>query len=172
MPFTRGQPIIKGDPIWTFMATDYLYEDLGTGKDLGNIDSLTLCDDAAGPEIGEWGEALVAQYLERQKQLGKILDYFWKNSEEETGCPFDFEIQLSGNSGILSNYIEVKSTVSEDKEVFEISMQQIQFAEHEKEKFHIYRVFNAGNPERVKLIRITNLDMRLAKKQVKLCMLI
>ena len=163
---------VPGDPVWTFMATDYMYEDLGSGKDLGTVDFLTLCEDAAGAEIGEWGEALVAQYLEKQKQDGNILDYTWKNSEQETGCPFDFEIQLAGNNGMIYNYVEVKSTLSADKEVFEISMQQIQFAGQEKERFHIYRVFNAGNPERVKLIRITNLDMRLAKKQVKLCMLI
>ncbi|XP_045191511.2 uncharacterized protein LOC123548375 [Mercenaria mercenaria] len=170
--FSRGQPIIKGDPIWTFMATDYIYDELGSGKDLCVIDTLTLSEDSGGPEIGQWGEALVAQYLQRQKDLGNILDYSWKNSEEETGCPFDFEIQLTGKSGNINNYIEVKSTVSEDKEIFEISLQQIQFADHEKENFHIYRVFNAGNPERVKLIRIANLDLRLEKKQVKLCMLI
>ncbi|XP_053389615.1 uncharacterized protein LOC128552592 [Mercenaria mercenaria] len=154
------------------MATEYTYDDLGSGKDICIIDSMTLKEGIGENDVGHWGEALVAQYLQKQKELGNIQDYSWKNCEEETGFPFDFEIQLKGDDGGHRNYIEVKSTVSESKEVFEISVQQVRFANQMKSSFHIYRVFNAGNPERVKLIRISNLDMRLSTKQVKLCMLI
>lgn len=157
------------------MATDYEHDNLGSVVDLAIVKTLTLHEGAGDLEIGRWGEALVAEYLQGQKELGNISDYKWANTEEETGSPYDFEVQIAGENDendICKNYIEVKSTLANDKEVFEISIQQIKFANRKKSSYHIYRVFNAGNSERVRLIRITNLDMRLTNKQVKLCMLI
>lgn len=154
------------------MATDYEYEDLGSGKDLVIVESIALRKGADGLEIGHWGEALCSQYLQRQKELGNIKDYIWKNRDEEAGCPFDFEVKVADKKGSQTIFVEVKSTASEGKEAFEISLQQVKFANSLKDNFHIYRVFNAGNPERVKLIRIKNLQKWLSTKQVKLCIVI
>ena len=159
-----------GDPVWTRMASEYTFDVLGSGSDLQNV--VTLIDSEGDPEIGRWGENLVACYLQRKKEAGNIIDYTWSNHQTETGAPYDFVVHFADDDGIHEDYIEVKSTVSDDKEVFEISVQQIKFAEEKKGSYHIYRVFNAGNPEKVKLIRIYDLDLRLTQKQVRLCMLI
>lgn len=162
---------IAGNPIWSYMATEYTYDELGSGVALAAGQTVALNDEAGDPEIGHWGETVVAHYLEKQKERGNITDYKWLNSDEETGCPYDFEVYSTDENGAQMDYIEVKSTASNDKDVFEISVQQIKFAD-EKKNFHIYRVFNAGSSDRVRLIRITDLDMRLSTKQVKLCMFI
>lgn len=164
---------IAGDPLWTYMASDYTYESLGSGKELEVSITSTLSDHSADPEIGQWGEELVGSYLERQKKQGIIIDYDWKNKSDESGAPYDFEVYYADSSGgVLTDYIEVKSTVFDTKEIFEISIQQVKFAIEKKEHFHIFRVFNAGDMEKVKLIRITDLNMRMSQKQVKLCMFI
>lgn len=133
---------------------------------------MTLGPGAADFEVGRWGEKLVAQYLDKQKELGNIIEYMWRNDEDEVGDPFDFEVMVKDENGFHKDYIEVKSTKSNNKEVFQISVQQIKFADEKKNRFHIYRVFNAGDSERVRLIRLTDLDTRLSTKQVRLCMLI
>ena len=153
------------------MATEYTYDNLGSGKDICVLESMRETGDNEAA-IGRWGEACVAYYLEKQKKLGHIIDYSWKNRDQEQGYPFDFEMRLDSDDGEKRKYIEVKSTASEDKEVFEISVQQVKFANQMKGDFLIYRVFNAGNPERVKLTRISDLNKRLSAKQVKLFMLI
>jgi len=154
------------------MATDYSYDELGKGPELDLPMTTTLGNEAGDPEVGFWGEELVAQYLDKQKEVGNIIDFSWKNSSNETGLPYDFEVNYADESGMHTDYIEVKSTRTNDKEVFEVSVQQIKFAEDKKQRFHIFRVFNAGCLENVRLIRITDLNIRLSQKQVKLCMLI
>lgn len=153
------------------MATEYTYDELGSGVALATGQTVALNNEAGDPEIGLWGESVVAHYLDKQKERGNIIDYKWLNNDEEMGLPYDFEVYCAGDNGAQMDYIEVKSTASNDKGVFEISVQQIKFAEGKK-NFHIYRVFNAGSSDRVRLIRITDLDMRLSTKQVKLCMFI
>ena len=154
------------------MATDYSYEELGSGAELELPETLSLNEGAPGPEMGKWGEEFVNHYLERQKRLGAIIDFVWINNAQESGRPYDFEVHFADDNGIQTDYIEVKSTRLDRKEVFEISIQQVKFASEQKEHFHIFRVFNAGDKEQVKLIRITDLNMRMSQKQVKLCMLI
>ena len=152
------------------MASDYIVDQLGSGLELPP--TVTLMEGAGDPEIGRWGEKLVAEYLEQQKQAGNITDFLWNNNENETGAPYDFVVQIAEEAGVREDFIEVKSTTSENKEMFEISVQQIKFAEEQRGKFHIYRVFNAGNPDTVRLTRIFDLSMRLNQKQVKLCLFI
>lgn len=164
--------ICSGGPIWNQKVADYTVDELGTSKDIPVAKILKLKGDESDSDFGHWGEQFVNLYLEKQKELGKILDYKWRNKEEEAGFPFDFEVQVQGENGIRKDYIEVKSTQSNDKEVFQVSVHQIKFADEKAERYHIYRVFNAGNPDQVRLVRITNLDMRLSTKQVKLCMII
>ena len=145
---------------------------MGLGGNLPLPRNLSLGQESGVPEVGYWGECLVHQYLLAQKAAGNILDVFWINEEEERGSPYDFEVHFEDDTGLHVDYIEVKSTLSESKEVFQVSVQQIKFANEKKGNYHVYRVFNAGNPEKVRLIRIHDLDLRLSQKQVRLCMLI
>ena len=77
---------------------------------------------------------------------------------------------MSGESEII--YVEVKATRSHHKQMFEISPNEIQFALDQKENYHLFRVFNAGDPERVRIAKIVNVRDQLEKKTVKLCMMI
>ncbi|KAL3859495.1 hypothetical protein ACJMK2_009714 [Sinanodonta woodiana] len=160
---------ILGNPDWIHMAGEYTYDELPPMDNLIIPEMITSGE--GHTEVGIWGEQLVYNYLIKIKDVeGTIQEVKWINKEGETGAPYDLEVYYQNNPQV--HYIEVKSTQSNSKEVFEISLPQIKFAERQKEHFHIYRVFNAGNSQTVRLIRISNLDMRLEQKQVRLCMLI
>ncbi|KAL3859494.1 hypothetical protein ACJMK2_009713 [Sinanodonta woodiana] len=160
---------ILGNPDWIHMAGEYTYDELPPMDNLIIPEMITSGE--GHTEVGIWGEQLIYNYLMKMKDVeGTIQEVKWINKEGETGAPYDLEVYYQNNPQV--HYIEVKSTQSNNKEVFEISLPQIKFAERQKEHFHIYRVFNAGNSLLVRLIRISNLDMRLEQKQVRLCMLI
>ncbi|KAK3603430.1 hypothetical protein CHS0354_009413 [Potamilus streckersoni] len=166
-PPAKRPPVNMGLPIWTTMASDYSYDELGTSSTLP-LSKITSVD-VGSVGVGRWGEALVYNYLLQVKQTDpKISDVKWINAEQETSTPYDVEVHYVDQFGFHVNYIEVKSTQADSKEMFEISLPQLQFAKEKKERFHIYRVFNAGNPAAVRLIRISNLDFRLEQKQVRL----
>lgn len=169
-----GTILFAGDPVWTHLASDYTYDELGCGSDLPLPEELLSQEDVGVTDkVGYWGELLVYRYLQAQKAIGNILDVTWSNQDGETKNPYDFEVRFADENHLLqTDFIEVKSTLSDAKEVFPISVQQIKFADEKGDNFHIYRVFNAGNPEKVKLIRIHDLNLRLSQKQVKLCMMI
>lgn len=116
---------------------------------------------------------MVYQYLLQQREADPdIVEVKWCNREIEKGDPYDMEISRKTDSGVVQTFIEVKTTLTDDKDVFEISSQQIQFAQEHRENFHIYRVFNAGDLERVRLVRINNISLRMDQKQVRLWMMI
>lgn len=82
------------------------------------------------------------------------------------------EILRKIDFGIVQIFIEVKTILIDDKDVFEIFFQQIQFVQEYWENFYIYRVFNVGDLERVRLVRINNISFRMDQKQVRLWMMI
>lgn len=82
------------------------------------------------------------------------------------------EILRKIDFGIVQIFIEVKMILIDDKDVFEIFFQQIQFVQEYRENFYIYRVFNVGDLERVRLVRINNISFRMDQKQVRLWMMI
>ena len=70
--------------------------------------------------IGRWGEELVAKHF---SSAGT--PYEWVNEEAESGLPFDIRLQLDTQTV----YVEVKTTVSEDRHVFPISGQELSCAQ-------------------------------------------
>ena len=166
--------IISDLPNWGEIVQEYTNEELGPGAALKNPPSnVTLYQGSKKTEIGRWGEYLVYNYLLQQQEMhGDISSINWCNSDDETGNPYDFEVKLNTEQGEVSIYVEVKSTLSDTKDWFEISFQQVKFALQKKEQFHVYRVFSAGDMEKVRLVHFDNLSQRLHQKQVKLCMLI
>jgi hypothetical protein len=158
------------------LASDYTYEELGQGTNLKAIPDIPLDldqDETDNQEIGRWGEHLVHQYLLSQQEVDpNMVNFKWCNKENEQGTPYDFEISYRRDNQVVKTFIEVKTTLTDDKDVFEISSQQIQFAQTHRENFQIYRVFNAGDQERVRLVRIDNLCLRMDQKQVRLWMMI
>jgi hypothetical protein len=83
------------------------------------------------------------------------------------GLPYDFELIHGDDSRV---YVEVKSTRSDQKACFGISIQQVLFATDKGQSYHIYRVYCAGDTERVRLARVDNVAQRLVSKQLQLFM--
>ena len=58
-------------------------------------------------------------------------------------------------------YIEVKSTVSRTKQLFQLSVPELRFAEKMGEQYTVYRVYGAGSDD-VSLASLRNLAQHLA----------
>ncbi|XP_070575816.1 uncharacterized protein [Ptychodera flava] len=194
----EGKPKKKGftrkyfnftQPTWKTQDLDDALEELGTGdalmKQLPTDAILEDSDDLT--VVGKWGEALVYNFLLHQKETmdsdDTDVEVIWVNEQEESGQPYDIEIKVrSTEDGIEENgeveikeysiYIEVKSTRTKGKQYFEISSQELAFAEKMQSQFHLYRVYNAGSADRVKLCRVPNLAEKLDTKTVRLCMFV
>jgi len=119
--------------------------------------------------VGKWGEALVYQYL---------LDVFpdctvkWMNEKEETRASYDLKISDAAGSLHSAEYIEVKTTKFSDKNVFELSLDEWEFANKPGIKYHIYRVYNAGNPLQTRITIIHNVVKAVRERRAGLCLVI
>ena len=166
-------------PIWLEKAQDVDYQELAVTSDL------KIPDSVIDPEsnnynlsTGRWGENLVFNYLLKEKLRSNsyIFSVVWVNELKESGRPFDFEVKLyntdTADRSLYTVYIEVKSTLSDKKEVFEISGAEVQFAMEKHSNFHVYRVYNAGNAEKVRIIKIENLASQIEQNNVRLCLVI
>jgi len=98
-----------------------------------------------------------------------ITSFHWANVEKESGLPYDFELR-SPDAEVT--YVEVKATLSDHKACFEFSQRQLVFASEKGARYHLYRVYCAGDPVRVRLVRVENLTKRLEERQLKLFMAI
>nr|XP_040032429.1 protein NO VEIN isoform X2 [Gasterosteus aculeatus aculeatus] len=121
--------------------------------------------------IGEWGEQLVNFYLCHWRDggdLGRPTDVVWCNQSGESGQPYDFKLTfgLAGGPGIV--YVEVKSTIKKEKSFIHLSANELDFALKEKERYHVFRVYSAGDAQNVRLCRIQNLAQHLHTKDLAL----
>ena len=163
-------------------TTPIQFEPVAVAGQLQLPSSIMLSSQSSVQEIGNFGEELVYLYLQRQKEQG-LLQYNrqddctvsvdWANKEGESGQPFDIQVTFSlpGQLTSKSFYIEVKTTTSQDKGIFEISSKQLSFAQQQQDTYHLYRVFNAGK-HTIQLFRLQNLAHHLNTHQVKLFMVI
>ncbi|CAG2195996.1 unnamed protein product [Mytilus edulis] len=161
-------------PVDAQTELEYEVEELASGKTL-KLPNFTMSDEETPEmaEIGQYGEQIVYNYLLNEKENNpNISSVKWCNEEEEIGLPYDFTVGLKTEKEEYTVYIEVKSTISDTKEIFEISYPQVKFAQNNRERFHVYRIFSSLNPDRVRLVRIQNLAQKINAKQVKLCLLI
>lgn len=146
-------------------------------------------------DIGQWGEQLVHNYLlaEKERENSDIIEVRWLNKSAESGQPYDFVVTVrqedpaGGGSFVLIDddndkgdsacglrhvFIEVKATKAENKAFFEISLPELKVADQKGQDYHVYRVYNAGVPEKVRMVKLQNLASKLQNKQVKICMII
>ncbi|KAM9837751.1 uncharacterized protein ACBR49_018381 isoform 2-T3 [Aulostomus maculatus] len=125
--------------------------------------------------IGEWGEQLVNSFLCHWRDgsdPGRPLHVLWCNQSVETGQPYDFKLTFGAAEGQNSNaevvFVEVKSTIKREKSFIQLSANELDFALKEKERYHVYRVYSAGDAQNVRLCRIRNLAQHLHTKDVSL----
>ena len=171
-PGSSRRPYFIAPPWAVFPPVEVEFEDLVKGDAIKQYTSILEIspdlDEAEGmKQTGRWGEELVYNYLLQQSESsggdGRVT---WMNEEAESGKPFD--LIVDGDD--FRVYVEVKATKLDQKELFEISSKEIVFAEEHKENFHLYRVYNAGSIDNVRLCRLQNLSLKMDKKEVKLCM--
>ncbi|XP_047465584.1 protein NO VEIN isoform X3 [Mugil cephalus] len=118
--------------------------------------------------IGEWGEQLVNSFLchwRDSSDPGRPTQVLWCNQSGETGQPYDFRLTF-GPAGVV--YVEVKSTIKKEKSFIHLSANELDFALKEKERYHIFRVYSAGDAHNVRLCRIQNLAQHLHTKDLAL----
>ena len=94
------------------------------------------------------------------RELGEPVT--WVNEAQEQGLPFDLILEHSPPA-----YIEVKSTTSKRKQLFELSRKELEFAEKMGAMYVIYRVSGAGSGE-VSLASLRNLAQHIADGSIGL----
>lgn len=158
---------------------DFDDEDLPINDKMRTMHVPPLMENPNREEIGRWGEEYVFEFLQEQVRcdLSGSVEIVWINEKGNTTAPYDIEIRRNGVRGgddrrPVLTYVEVKTTSSDQKDIFELSVQQLQFARAHQDAFHLYRVFNAGKPKNVRIRRLQNLAEDLERKAVKLCLVI
>ncbi|XP_039991364.1 protein NO VEIN isoform X3 [Xiphias gladius] len=121
--------------------------------------------------IGEWGEQLVNSFLchwRDSSDPGRPAHVLWCNQGGESGQPYDFKLTFgpAGGPGVV--YVEVKSTIKKEKSFIHLSANELDMALKEKENYHIFRVYSAGDAQNVRLCRIQNLAQHLHTKDLAL----
>lgn len=138
--------------------------------------------------IGRWGEALVYHHLvtaaaattvtkcdgcpKSSTNNKNIVTVEWMNQVAETKACYDLIVTrmdtITGRA--YRHYIEVKSTRYNDNNVFEISLREYEFAMGlPRVQYSIYRVFNAGDINKVRIVIIPDLYSFISQQKVKLC---
>ncbi|CAI5746147.1 unnamed protein product [Peronospora destructor] len=118
--------------------------------------------------VGRWGEEYVYNQLKQQhadSESNLIVE--WLNEKEESGLPYDLTLSLENK---VVEYIEVKSTRTTEKGVFEISMNELDQAAIHGSTYCIYRVFNAGNSALCRVIRMKNPISLVRQRKIQLAL--
>lgn len=125
--------------------------------------------------IGEWGELLVHSFLchwRDSSDPGRPTSVLWCNENGESGQPYDFKLTFGAAEGDGTNgamvYVEVKSTVKAEKSLIHLSANEMDFALKKRERYHLFRVYSAGDAQNVRLCRIQNLAQHLHTKTLEL----
>jgi len=119
--------------------------------------------------VGRWGEEYVYKQLADAHRNKPELRVTWVNEDEESGLPYDITVS-SASTGSVVEYVEVKSTRTMEKGVFEISMNELDQAAVHGSTYSIYRVFNAGDAARCRVIRMKNPVSLVRQKKIQLAL--
>ncbi|XP_029953318.1 protein NO VEIN isoform X2 [Salarias fasciatus] len=130
--------------------------------------TIVLSDDQTDvAAIGEWGEQLVNSFLTHWMDSAdprRPSQVCWCNQSGESGQPYDFRLSF----GETTVFVEVKSTVKRERAFIQLSANELDLALKEKERYHLFRVYSAGDAQNVRLCRIRNLAQHLHTKDLAL----
>lgn len=107
------------------------------------------------------------------KIQSKEVEVLWLNDNIEQGKPYDFILKNLKYNTIT--YIEVKSTLSSNRQLIPITNNELQYCHSLSDKnrqYHIYRVYNTGQLKKVKLRIVENVEEKLRKHDLELFLLI
>jgi len=89
--------------------------------------------------IGQKGEELIAEYLEKLKSLNKISNFEWMNKSKESYLPYDFKITDNNSKNIFT---DVKSTNFRFNQDIFFSKQELEFINKNSNNYLVQRVYN------------------------------
>jgi len=122
------------------------------------------------------GEQWVNEYLHvkyhEKIQLNEI-EIIWLNETIEQGKPYDFIFKNLLTK--IINYIEVKSTLSTNRQLIPITFNELEYCcslSDINQHFQIYRIYNTGQLNKVKLHIVENVEEKLRKHNLELFLLI
>ncbi|XP_067225099.1 uncharacterized protein wu:fj29h11 isoform X1 [Chanodichthys erythropterus] len=164
-------PVTLDNAVWSkAMSPEDVLEDLQL--DCSVPQTLVLPKDQEDTAcIGQWGEQLVFSFLTHWKENGSgsgPSEITWFNEKGESGRACDFKLTFAANGGTREIFVEVKTTVRRDRHFIHMSANELDLALKEKERYHIYRVYGAGDVQHVRLCRIKNLAQHLHSKSLEL----
>ena len=99
----------------------------------------------------------------------------WMNQIEETRASYDIVLTHPLSIGReRTKYIEVKTSRYPDKNVFEISLCEWEFATKQNPSvpYHLYRVYNAQDPANVHIVIIRDVLQAIQSRKARLCLAI
>ncbi|XP_066560829.1 uncharacterized protein LOC136750017 isoform X2 [Amia ocellicauda] len=161
-------------PIWEkALPPQAVLEDLTINSTISMPQTVVFSEDCRDTmAIGEWGESLVYAFLTGWKENGSPdgpKEIVWYNRNGESGQPCDFKVTFgTGDNGSSEVFIEVKATVKSERNFIHLSANELDLALKERDRYHIYRVYNAGDSQNVRLCRIRNLAQHLHAKELEL----
>ena len=101
--------------------------------------------------VGRWGEALVYRYL-LQRHPGWTVT--WVNEHAESKSFYDVKMRNVRDGRTV--FVEVKTTRLADKNAFEVSPWEWDFACKPGVEYHVYRVYSAGERGRTRITIVRN----------------
>ena len=116
--------------------------------ELGSLDA----DDAEA--VGRWGERVVRAELAQAHELAETgMEVTWVNEFGEKGLPYDVVVAKDGR---VDSYVEVKTTKSDDKQLFEVTPAELDMARQMGSAYTICRIFGAGSLFGVRMASLRN----------------
>ncbi|XP_078082199.1 uncharacterized protein LOC144502066 [Mustelus asterias] len=161
-------------PVWTKdQPHEEVLEDLPIHGSVEKPQAVSFSEDKADNSlIGDWGERLVYAFLLHWRESDsehKPKNVMWANENGESGLPYDFKVTFTSVSNEqMETFIEVKSTIKAEKNFVQLSAQEVDLALKVRDRYHLYRVYKAGDSQNVQLCRIKNLAQCLHAKQLEL----
>jgi len=106
------------------------------------VEGLLSSSSAEQQSTGRWGEKFVASLLRTTLASAEVT---WVNEEEERGLPYDILIseRMASSGWCRESFVEVKATTSADKALFQMSVEELEFARKQGAAYSLYRVFSA-----------------------------
>ena len=97
-----------------------------------------------------------------------------QSKDRDSRCIGQWEQGPSSNSAktvTMTTYIEVKTTRFDELNVFDLSLWEWQFATaNPRVRYHIYRVFSAGDMDKVRIVVVEDVLQMITERRVKLCL--
>lgn len=136
-------------------------------------------------DVGRWGEALVYHFLVSRAGFSPHRKVLWVNKDEESQAAYDLIVEESvaeakdgdkrqdEGKRTKTTFIEVKATRFPDRNVFDISPNEWAFATADPPlRYDLYRVYNAGDPNNVRITIVKDLYRQIKDQKVRLALVL